>query len=143
MRSPHCLAVLLATMTGLTVCMVVVPTRASAQITPTDAYVLRVLTIMHNYGRAIERAAQRGDVLATSRLFKGCAADLYAVPIFGVDPQVVATVRSAARTCDTMGSAVLELNDPTVPDEAKALRALELLARLVELQQQLERLGGR
>ncbi|MCS7167900.1 MAG: hypothetical protein RMI91_02785 [Gemmatales bacterium] len=140
MRSIHRLAGLLALLSGVTMCVVGGPTRASAQFTPTDVYVFQALTILGNYSAALDLAAQRGDILATSRLFKACAADLYSLPIFGVDPQAVAIVRSGARVCDSLGSAVLELNDPTVPNEAKTLRALELMARLADLADQLERL---
>lgn len=126
---------------GATVFLLVAFANTShAQLTPTDAYVLRAVGIIIRYSDAIDRASQQGDVLACSRLCKACAAELYNIPIFGVDPNVVATVRSGARLYDSIGSAFLELNDPTVPDALKAARMIDLLARLIDFCDRLERL---
>lgn len=127
-------------MAGLSLLALLATHHVHAQLTYTDAYLLRALGTMQRYANPIERAGSRGDVLTASRLCKACAAELYAIPIFGVDPQVVSTVRSAARVYDSLGSALLELNDPTVPEALKQARAIDLLARLADLADQLERL---
>lgn len=119
------------------------PPETYGQLTATDLYVVNVLKTLNRYSGPIDAASRRGDVLSASRLYKACANDLYSIPIFGVDPQVVATVRSTARALDSLGSAILELNDPTVPDQLKAARAIELLARLADLVDQIERLQRR
>jgi hypothetical protein len=116
------------------------PNVSYAQVTLTDLYVLRALDIVVRYSDAIDHARQKGDVVRCSRLWKACAAELYNIPTFGVNPDVVATVRSGARLCDSIGSACLELNDPTVPDELKAARIIDLWLRFVDFCDRLERL---
>lgn len=144
MSRKHLMCAIVPVIMGATLCGLFKPAAVHAQFTPTELYVLLAAGTMERYSLAINVASRNRDLVAVSGLCKACAWDLYNLPVyFGADPQAVAAVRSAARFCDSLGSAVLELNDPTVSDAVRAARALDLLVRFADVLDQLERLQQR
>jgi hypothetical protein len=111
---------------------------AAAQfVTPTDYYIARALLIADRYERVASMAAQRGDIFTVALAYRQMAIELSWLPTWGVDPDVVRVTYKVAGLAFSYGNAVLELNNPWLHDHWKAMRLLELAARMADLENEI------
>jgi len=111
---------------------------AAAQfVTPTDYYVAPALLITNRYGGIANAAARRGDIFTVALAYRQMAIELSRLPTRGVDPDVVRVTYKVAGLAFSLGDAVLELNNPWLPDHWKAMRLLDLAARVADLEEEL------
>jgi hypothetical protein len=110
---------------------------AAQSVTPTDYYIARALLIADRYERVASMAAQRGDIFTVALAYRQMAIELSWLPTWGVDPDVVRVTYKVAGLAFSYGNAVLELNNPWLHDHWKAMRLLELAARMADLENEI------
>jgi hypothetical protein len=111
---------------------------AAAQfVTPTDRYIAGALLIVDRWERIASMGAQRGNIFIVASAYRQMAMELSWLPTWGVDPDVVRVTYKVAGLAFSYGNAVLELNNPWLPDHWKAMRLLELAARMADLENEI------
>jgi Asp-tRNA(Asn)/Glu-tRNA(Gln) amidotransferase A subunit family amidase len=136
------MAVAATVICGLLVSPTVGPftTQARADDLLTALYVLRLMEISDRYQRWVDFNANIQNPQGVAANLRAWAWELRRLPTVGVNPDVVRTVQTFARVLDSAGAAVVELDNPFIPDEQKALRMLDLLSGLYQLEQDMRRL---
>ena len=107
---------------------------AAQSVSPTDYYIARALLITSRYEGIADLAARRGDIFTVAHAYRQMALELQSLPTWGVDPDVVRVTHKVAGLAFASGNAVLELNNPWLHDHWKAMRLLELAARMADLE---------
>lgn len=117
--------------------------RAQVQNDPTAYYVVRVAIIFDRYEPVIRRAGQRNDFVTLGMAYRRMAWELYNLPTFGADDDVVRITRKIAGLADSVGCAALELNNPWLHDHWKAMRVLDIVQRLADIEAEVQSLQRR
>jgi hypothetical protein len=111
---------------------------AAAQFgTPTEYYVAQRVLIIGRYEGAAFVAARQGNIFNQARAYQVMAIELWSLPTWGVDPHEVRVTHKIARLAFCYGDALLELNNPWVPDQLKLRRLIELEILKIDLQNEL------
>jgi hypothetical protein len=136
------MAVAATVICGLLVSPTVGPftTQARADDFLTALYMVRVKEISDRYQRWVDFNAKIQNPQGVAANLRAWAWELRMLPSLGVNPDVVRFVQNAAGLLDAGGAAIVELDNPFISDEQKALRVLEVLVRMAQLEQDMRRL---
>ncbi|MCS7014514.1 MAG: hypothetical protein RMJ19_01335 [Gemmatales bacterium] len=105
----------------------------------TRRYIQRALNILAYYEDVIVVQATFGNVMGVGLAYRSCAWELGTLPRYGVDPDVARFIWVSAGVLDSYGAAVMELNNPLIPPQFKALRLMELAGRMRILRSEIDR----